>query len=593
LLLQAAHIQLDTGIIWLILISAQVFAGATILAVRRARTEDRLERRQTKLVLWGTGAGLGLLFLLICIALVFQSWFIENPTRALLIINIAFLGLLLSPISFAYAFGRYRLLEVEGKLRRGTRYALATGSLLALVIGVGLILSVFLRSQLGESGSNVAMFVTVLAALGVLPLARQAQGFLEQKFYPERQRLRQMILDFLEQVVALPDRQSFWIQLEGRLQSGLMVDGVYPIVFNSAKNQFLLRDCDRIPFASESKLVPMLERDRRPIMVDEAVSAGAVHLTPEEATWLKTHRIAVIVPLLIHGRLIGFLALGMKTEREDYAAEELRILNSLASQVAMASENIRLLEENVEKRRLEEQLQIARHIQRGFLPHELPPTPGLALAARSRFCLEVAGDYYDVIPLENRETVLAVADVSGKGACAALLMANLQASLRTAVGVGVRLADVVARINDLIYHNTPPEEYITFFVGICNPDSHRLAYVNAGHNPPLFLRRDGSVESLHQGGVILGMAPNLRYEQATIELAPGELVLMYTDGVSEAMNASGEEFGEERMKAFLLKYRALDPQELLERLEAEVVAFRSSDEFEDDFTLLLARIEGK
>jgi serine phosphatase RsbU (regulator of sigma subunit) len=89
------------------------------------------------------------------------------------------------------------------------------------------------------------------------------------------------------------------------------------------------------------------------------------------------------------------------------------------------------------------------------------------------------------------------------------------------------------------------------------------------------------------------MAPNLRYEQATIELAPGELVLMYTDGVSEAMNASGEEFGEERMKAFLLKYRALDPQELLERLEAEVVAFRSSDEFEDDFTLLLARIEGK
>jgi serine phosphatase RsbU (regulator of sigma subunit) len=552
------------ALVFLIIISLQVFAGMVILAVRRVRIEDRLEKRQMKLVLWGTGAGLGLLFLLICTAQIFQAWFTENPQRALIIINFAFLGLLLSPLSFAYAFGRYRLLEVEGKLRRGTRYALATGFLLGLVIVIGVLLSVFLRIQLGDSGSNVAMFVTVLAALGVLPLARRTQAFLEHKFYPERQRLRQMILDFLEQVVALPDRTSFWTQLESRLQSGLMVDGVYPIVFNSTRNEFLLRDCDRIPFASESRLVPMLERNRRPIMVDEAISAEAVHLTSEEATWLRTHRIAVIVPLLVHGRLVGFLALGMKTEREDYAAEELRILNSLASQVAVASENIRLVEENVEKRRLEEQLQIARRIQRGFLPDELPLTPGLVISSRSRFCLEVAGDYFDVIPLENRETVLAVADVSGKGAGAALLMANLQASLRTAVGAGIHLADVVARINDLIYHNTPPEEYITFFVGVYNPDRHTLTYVNAGHNPPLLLRRDGSVEPLEQGGVILGMAPNLRYEQASIELAPEDFLLMYTDGVSEAMNPSGEEFGEERIRDLLLKYRLLHPQEIVE-----------------------------
>jgi sigma-B regulation protein RsbU (phosphoserine phosphatase) len=126
------------------------------------------------------------------------------------------------------------------------------------------------------------------------------------------------------------------------------------------------------------------------------------------------------------------------------------------------------------------------------------------------------------------------------------------------------LADVVARINDLIYHNTPPEEYITFFVGVYNPDRHTLTYVNAGHNPPLLLRRDGSVEPLEQGGVILGMAPNLRYEQASIELAPEDFLLMYTDGVSEAMNPSGEEFGEERIRDLLLKYRLLHPQEIVE-----------------------------
>ncbi len=279
LLTTVIPISFNAAMLSLVIISLQVFAGMVLLAVQRIRTEDRLEKRQIRLVLWGTGVGLGLLFLLICASLLFQTWFTESPQRALFIINIAFLGLLLSPLSFAYAFGRYRLLEVEGKLRRGTRYALATGFLLAVVIGVGFALSVFLRSQLGESGSNVAMFVTVLAALGILPLARHAQGFLEQRFYPERQRLRQMILDFLEQVIALPDSQSFWIQVEGRSQNGLMVDGVYPIIFNSARNQFLLRDRDPIPFASESNLVPMLERDRRPIMVDEATSAGAVLLT--------------------------------------------------------------------------------------------------------------------------------------------------------------------------------------------------------------------------------------------------------------------------------------------------------------------------
>ncbi|MBM3325089.1 MAG: hypothetical protein FJY66_05415, partial [Calditrichaeota bacterium] len=592
LIAQAVRVQLDIGIVWLVLISLQVFAGAILLAVRRARSEDRLERRQMKLVLWGTGAGLGLLFLLICIALIFQSWFVESPTRALLMINIAFIGLLLSPTSFAYAFGRYRLLEVEGKLRRGTRYALATGFLLALVIAVGFLLSVFLRSQLGESGTNVAMFLTVVAALGVLPLTRHAQSFLERKFYPERQRLRQMILDFLEQVIALPDRQSFWIQLEEKLRNGLMVDGVYPVVFSGAeKERLLLRDCEWTPFDTRSALVRTLELDRRPMMVDEALSAGAVCPTVEETSWLKIHRIAVIVPLLTHGQLLGFLALGMKTEREDYAGEELRILNSLASQVAIASENIRLVEENVEKQRLEEQLQIARRIQRGFLPGDLPPTPGLALAARSRFCLEVAGDYYDVIPLENGETVLAVADVSGKGAGAALLMANLQASLRTAVGVSIGLADIVGRINNLIFQNTPIEEYITFFVGIFHPDSRRLTFVNAGHNPPLLLRRSGSIEYLREGGLILGMAPNLPYAQTTVQLAPGELLLMYTDGFSEAMNSTEEEFGEERLKSLFKKYCDLSPQQMLERMEAELVAFRESDVFEDDSTLLIARVE--
>ena len=140
--------------------------------------------------------------------------------------------------------------------------------------------------------------------------------------------------------------------------------------------------------------------------------------------------------------------------------------------------------------------------------------------------------------------MLAVGDVSGKGAGAALLMANLQASLRTAVGMGIPLSDVVLRINDLIHRNTPPEQFITFFVGIFNPKTREFTYVNAGHNPPMLFRCGTGIETLDVGGLLLGTFTGIAYQQATVTLEPDDVLLLYTDGVSEAMNEAEEEFGE-------------------------------------------------
>ena len=213
----------------------------------------------------------------------------------------------------------------------------------------------------------------------------------------------------------------------------------------------------------------------------------------------------------------------------------------------------------------------------------------MEIAAASRFCLEVAGDYFDVIPLDDRQTVLAVGDVSGKGAGAALLMANLQASLRTAVGMGSALTDVVARVNDLIYRNTPPEQYITFFVGVYDAHTCALTYVNAGHNPPILVRSNGDTQRLDAGGVILGFLPGMHYEQDTVELAPGDMLVMYTDGVSEAMNANEEEFGEDRIFQSVCHRRQEPVAQILASLEASVVTYRGDNPFEDDFTLLILR----
>ncbi len=567
----------------------EILAGLIILAFRFRRSQDRLERRQTRLVFLGSGVGLALLFVMIALALIYRDSYPGGQIGLLLIINVSFLTLLLSPLSFAYAFGRYRLLEVEGKLRRGTRYVLVTALMLGVIFGLVYLLGSGLMKLLGISSPAYML----LMALGLGVLFARARGtlqeLLERWIYPERRRLREMIHDFLQHAMSIADKETFWSELQTRLREGLRVERVHPVLLLSGNGHYSCMVAGATPFTTESEFLTRLAREPRPVLVDEVIASSRVNLTAEEAGWLEAQRVGLVLPLVSHSNLIGFLGLGQKTEAEDYGAEELRILDSLSSQIAVASENIRLLEDNIVKRQLEEQLQIARRIQQGFLPQEIPDAPGLEIAAASRFCLEVAGDYFDVIPLDDRQTVLAVGDVSGKGAGAALLMANLQASLRTAVGMGSALTDVVARVNDLIYRNTPPEQYITFFVGVYDAHTCALTYVNAGHNPPILVRSNGDTQRLDAGGVILGFLPGMHYEQDTVELAPGDMLVMYTDGVSEAMNANEEEFGEDRIFQSVCHRRQEPVAQILASLEASVVSYRGDDPFEDDFTLLILR----
>lgn len=460
--------------------------GLFLLIRNYLASPTKLEKRQVKLVLWGSGVGLILIMLYDpLLSLLLRIEWIDGPLATMTLANLTFLLMLLSPLSFAYAFGKYGLLEVEGKLRRGTRFLLVTVFMLviflAMVYGTG---EVLLRVFNIESRTPTLLFAIVLA-LGFSPAQRRVYSFLESRFYPERHQLRLMIRDYLQQILSLPDQSALWTQLENRLRSMLNIERVFPVLLREDGSLHLFMDEAPLPFDEESPFIEIMKQEGRPLLVDELVESSRVILSDLTEVWLTDEQIAVILPMVSRSRLVGFLALGFKREKDDYSGEELQILRTLSSQVAMAYENIRLLEENIEKRRLEEQLQIARTVQEGFLPQEIPETPGLEVAARSRFCLEVAGDYFDVINVGDGKTILAVGDVSGKGAGAALLMANLQASLRTAVRIGGKLSEIVSGINDLIVQNTSPEEYITFFVGIYDVATREFTYVNAGHNPRL------------------------------------------------------------------------------------------------------------
>ncbi len=551
-----------------------------IIIFRLHSSADRLEMRQLRLILWAVTGGLVIQSFIFLVNIVFWDWYLARLYRDLIFSSLTFGAMLLGPIAFAYAFRKYRLMDVEGRFKRATRNVLVSGTLILLLIGITYGLSQFMRATLAVTSPTPSMALAFVLALGILPAQRRLRGFVERRLNPERQMLRDMLHDFLQQASTLPDQRLFWQELEGRLKEGLKVAAVYPV----------LKDSMPAIFSDDSMLLAHIGDHQRPLLVDEALGSGKVKIRDMEAEWLSEKQIGLILPLALHQELVGFLAIGLRTDKEDYDAEELQILNSLAPQIAIASENLRLLEENVVKRELEQQLQMARRIQQGFLPQQIPPTPGLDVAAVSRFCLDVAGDYYDVVPLKNGCTVLAIGDVSGKGAGAALIMANLQASLRTAVRMNISLTDAVGEINDLICQNTPPEQYITFFAASFDPATSILTYVNAGHNPPMLVHEDGSSDLLDIGGLILGALPGLTYQQGTVLMVKDDLLFFYTDGASEAMNELEEEFGEERIQKLLIEHRSQNPRDILRNLEQSVEAYHGGSTFEDDFTLLLAKV---
>jgi sigma-B regulation protein RsbU (phosphoserine phosphatase) len=598
------------GISLIVLIIGQVGTGFYLLSKYHRRTTEPIEKRQTRLVLWGTGPGLIAFGLLISIAVIASYWSNALPEMFLIAsLIIVFLSLLLSPISFAYAFGKYGLLEIEGRIRRGTRHFLIGLGLLAAFYVLIYFSSEFTLEVLGVQSRTPVLMIALVLAIGFAPAQRRLQGALDRRIYPERFRLKGMVDDFLRQSMATTDKKAFWNELENKLRAALKVDQIYPVLRAANNGHFEHWSGATTPFLKESHFIEAISRvGGRPVMRDELEAGERTSFTPEEKDWFISRRVAMVLPMITRSELIGFLGIGLKSEKQDFEPADFEILHSLANQIAMATDNILLLEENAEKKRMETELSIARKVQEGMLPHDMPATPGLEVATRCRFCTEVAGDYYDIIDAGEGRTILAIGDVSGKGAGAALLMSNVQASLRTVVGIerdqeesggsGTAskpvmpdLSRVIRNINHLIYQNSQPDQFITFFAAIYDAGTGMLDFVNAGHNMPLVVKSDGSIAELLDGGIFLGAVPDFPYQKGTIKLEATDVLFMYTDGLSEAGAQRGEMFGEERLKEFLAANRNLTPEELLKNLEKEVMAFLGEFPLGDDFTLVAAKVK--
>ena len=302
---------------------------------------------------------------------------------------------------------------------------------------------------------------------------------------------------------------------------------------------------------------------------------------------LRKANIAALIPLAIQGENKGTLCIEERKGNNPFSPEDLQFLHTMGGQAIISIENARLFKESLERQRLQEELNIAREIQQGLLASDFDIGTEWEVFGKNVASLEVGGDYFDVIKLDDGRVALAIADVSGKGAGASLLMSNVQASLRALINIESDLGLLVRRINEILYENTTADKFITFFVAVLDPKSRKLTYCNAGHNPPLRFSETGEVTPLEEGGLIIGMMPGVNYKTETIDIVKGDKIVMYTDGITEAENKEEDEYGEKRLIDHVKRNLHLSPKELLDSIVNDVDNHADDISSQDDVTLLI------
>ncbi len=296
------------------------------------------------------------------------------------------------------------------------------------------------------------------------------------------------------------------------------------------------------------------------------------------------------VPLQTQDKVIGLIYVDSQNLLRQFTEEDLTLLTVMANIAAIRIENERLAEVEQVERLMAKELEQAAEIQRNLLPRKPPPVPGLELSAFSYPCRSVGGDYFDYLSMAGGRLGIIVGDVAGKGLAAALLMSSLQARVQVLIEEPADVATLIARLNASVSRTCPGNRFVTFFLGAVDPATGELSYSNAGHNPPYLVRAaTGGVEMLTAGGPVLGILPMAKYQSATLKMEPGDVLVMFSDGITEAQSAAGEEYGEERLLAALMPICSQPAAAIAKAIGESVEHFMGTAAAVDDITLVVAR----
>jgi sigma-B regulation protein RsbU (phosphoserine phosphatase) len=566
-------------------------------------------KRRLRLLYWGATVALVPLFLITTVSLfrgkslydIFPDWLIG----AGLIMTTIF------PLTLAYVIVVQRAMDVRVVVRQGLQYGLAKTSiralqLLAIAIVIGAALA--LAGNSNRLGKMVVIAVAVTVGFSIPRLGERLRVWTDRRFFREAYNAEQVLSELSDQVRSMVETLPLIQTVATCIADTLHIPNVAVLLgggpYRPAYALGFGAPLD-IVFPASAGPVKLLQLQREParVYLDDPDSwlYREPEVSEEDRGKLAQLQTELLLPLSSRDKLLGFISLGSKRSDEPYSGSDLRLLKSVAAQTGLALENARLMsaiaDEVAQRERLNREVEIAREVQERLFPQTLPPILGIDYAGACRPALGVGGDYYDFLALPGGQLGIAIGDVSGKGIAAALTMASLQASLR---GEASRMTDdlaaLVSNVNRLVYEASSANRYATFFYGQYNPASRQLTYVNAGHNPPMLFHRSAGewqLSRLETGGTVVGLLETFPYQQGVVTIAPDDVFVAYTDGMSEAMNDADEEWGEERMIAAIRNCTGLSPSETIAQLMKSADQFVDSAKQHDDMTLVVLQAKAE
>jgi phosphoserine phosphatase RsbU/P len=481
------------------------------------------------------------------------------------------------------------------RIRSSVRYLLVSNGFRSVqAVAVGAALSFTLTGsriaaidRYGNRADIIATIVVTIATIGLLTaLNRRAKSVIDRHFFREDYDARQILISMSAAMHTASSTQRVLETATDQISAALHPENIRIFLDDKEKQGYVI--------AASSGRAKTDATVRTALLHYDVVPSGLKDIqTADENGALEALSSSLLIPISINHEVNGFISLASRQSGLPYTSEDKLILLVIGNQIATFIENQKTIRRRADEERKARELEMAAEVQRHLFPadglnNDAVEIYGICLPAQG-----VGGDYYDYFQMDQRHVGLAIADVAGKGIAAALLMSTVQASLRCQFNVGDKsLPDVVSSINRLLQRSTNERSYATFFLAEFDQATRQLTYVNAGHNPPIIATAtEPRLKLLNAGGPIIGAFLDQTYAQEKVLLTSGDIVVVYTDGVTEALNPDGIELGEERLRSIVLEVRSFRARQAAEHVIAKVLEWQGHSSQHDDITLIVMKVK--
>jgi sigma-B regulation protein RsbU (phosphoserine phosphatase) len=573
---------------------AYILIALAFLIKAYVNIKDDTLKKSLKIILIGFIIGvLGLIYYFILLSFIYTT---DNAFNVLF--RIPTIAVLAIPLSLGYSIFKYRILETEFIIKKSLVFGIVTAFIVGFYLLIVFLIDNFVSVYFNTNKQILTITVVIIITFTFDFVNKKAKDYVDKKLYRERYNYRQSLLEFTTEIQYLPNIKKI-IEIFARIVKRSMGVKRMDIVIKDLDYFKLLQETNYLEdrqFSDEddnasTTYLKLFENDKKSKLL-YSIQLQELKLSEADKKVITESGIVLSVPLIYDDNLIGALNFGPKDSGKAYSDEDIDLLETLSSHCAVAFENSRLLREELEKKKLDEELSIAKNIQAGLLPKLNKKIDGLDISGISIPAKEIGGDFYDCIEMGDERYLIVIGDVSGKGIPAALYMAKIQAMIQYASGIYSTPREILQAVNNLIYDSIDRKSFVTIELAIFDMKNKKVKICRAGHNPSIAMRED-SVNFITNTGIGIGLDKekifNENLTESELPLLPNETFVFYTDGLTEAFDEKRELYSQKRLFELLAKNKDNDAKEITQKCIEDIVLFRGNAEQNDDITLLIVK----